>query len=408
MSQPPDSAIRANILVVDDTKANLKLLSGMLTQHGHKVRSVLNGKTAITAAHASPPDLILLDINMPDMNGYEVCQSLKAHAQTRGIPIIFISALDEVFDKVKAFESGGVDYITKPFHLEEVLARVQNQLTISSLQAQLEHRLHELQRLTSRLQHEMVLAHDIQQRLLPAPVPGWEALDVLCYNAPAREVGGDLYAYHCQTAHSFAVAVGDVSGKGMPAALLMAVCEALLRSCLPQAFTPAGLLAHMDTALLDYTRPTRQNCALVYLDITLPAPMTDSHTAAEDVAHAPCVLRAANAGGIQPLVRYADGRVEWLDAGGLPLGIGMGITPVYPEVQRELNKGDAVILMSDGVVEAKNLAGDLFGFERLEQTIATAPPADAAELLAHLQFELFRFMENAEPQDDITIVVVQL
>ncbi|KAF3890585.1 MULTISPECIES: response regulator [Nostocales] len=131
--QPP----KANILVVDDTPDNLRLLSAMLTQLGYEVRRVINGQTALKTAQAAPPDLILLDIMMPDMNGYEVCQRLKTSPLTREIPVIFISALDEVLDKVKAFAVGGVDYITKPFSEEEVFARVENSLTIRRLQKQL-------------------------------------------------------------------------------------------------------------------------------------------------------------------------------------------------------------------------------------------------------------------------------
>ncbi|MEG4505856.1 response regulator [Microcoleus sp. F6_B4] len=127
----------ANILVVDDTPDNLRLLSTMLRDKGYKVRGVINGQMALKAARSTPPDLILLDISMPQMNGYEVCQHLKADARTSDIPVIFLSALDRVLDKLKAFAVGGVDYITKPFHLEEVLARVENQLTIQRLQKKL-------------------------------------------------------------------------------------------------------------------------------------------------------------------------------------------------------------------------------------------------------------------------------
>jgi PleD family two-component response regulator len=128
---------RGNLLLVDDTPNNLRLLSAMLTEQGYEVRRVVNGQMALKTAQANPPDLILLDIKMPDMNGYEVCQRLKADAETRDVPVIFISALDEVLDKVKAFAVGGVDYITKPFSEEEVFARVENILTIRKLQQHL-------------------------------------------------------------------------------------------------------------------------------------------------------------------------------------------------------------------------------------------------------------------------------
>jgi PleD family two-component response regulator len=127
-----------NILVVDDTPANLQVLSGMLKDRGYKVRPVPGGKLALLAARRDPPDLILLDINMPEMNGYEVCDRLKADDALKGIPVIFISALTEQLDKVKAFAIGGVDYITKPFQMEELHARVETHLKLRRLQIELE------------------------------------------------------------------------------------------------------------------------------------------------------------------------------------------------------------------------------------------------------------------------------
>src|SRR6202140_3444918 len=128
----------ASILVVDDAPANLQLLAGMLKDRGYKARPVPNGKLALLAARRDPPDLILLDINMPEMNGYEVCEHLKADDKLKGIPIIFISALTEQMDKVKAFAIGGVDYITKPFQMEELHSRVETHLKLRRLQVELE------------------------------------------------------------------------------------------------------------------------------------------------------------------------------------------------------------------------------------------------------------------------------
>src|SRR6188472_397438 len=127
-----------DILVVDDTPANLQVLAGMLKDRGYKVRPVPSGKLALLAARSDPPDLILLDINMPEMNGYEVCEHLKADDMLGGIPVIFISALTEQLDKVKAFAIGGVDYITKPFQMEELHARVETHLKLRRLQIELE------------------------------------------------------------------------------------------------------------------------------------------------------------------------------------------------------------------------------------------------------------------------------
>ncbi|MBD2664331.1 response regulator receiver sensor signal transduction histidine kinase [Richelia sinica FACHB-800] len=129
---------KGNILVVDDTPDNLRLLSAVLTAQGYDVRKALSGKMALTACQTKIPDLILLDINMPDMDGYQVCQELKSDHTTSHIPVIFISALDDVLDKTKAFQLGGVDYITKPFHSTEVILRVENQLNVRNLQLKLQ------------------------------------------------------------------------------------------------------------------------------------------------------------------------------------------------------------------------------------------------------------------------------
>ncbi len=138
MTDAKHDTLNGNILIVDDTLPNLHLLSQMLTEQGYLVRGVPSGQMALTAVAAEPPQLILLDVNMPDMNGYEVCRRLKAASHSAGIPVIFISALGEVWDKLTAFSVGGVDYITKPFQLQEVLARVKTHLTLHNLRQQLE------------------------------------------------------------------------------------------------------------------------------------------------------------------------------------------------------------------------------------------------------------------------------
>ncbi len=144
---------KGNILIVDDTPANLRLLSNMLTEQGYKVRAVINGAMALMAANTAPPDLILLDISMPGMSGYEVCVELKADPETCDIPVIFISALDEVQGKVKAFNVGGVDYVTKPFQFEEVLARVETHLALCNLRRQLQETNQELELKLEELAH---------------------------------------------------------------------------------------------------------------------------------------------------------------------------------------------------------------------------------------------------------------
>jgi diguanylate cyclase (GGDEF)-like protein len=170
MSYTPDNQNRSNILIVDDTPDNLRFLSQTLSDRGYKVRSVIDGQMALTVARSATPDLILLDIKMPDLDGYEVCRLLKADKQTCEIPVIFLSALDEVLDKVTAFGVGGVDYITKPFQLEEVFARIENQLSLLSTKKQLQQLNAELEQRvfqrTAQLEQEIAGRLQAQEKLL--------------------------------------------------------------------------------------------------------------------------------------------------------------------------------------------------------------------------------------------------
>jgi predicted ATPase/serine phosphatase RsbU (regulator of sigma subunit) len=256
-----------------------------------------------------------------------------------------------------------------------------------------------LQQLNDQLTGELALARKIQQSLLPPPSPAWPALTVLCDSTPALAVGGDFYAYHSFAEAGadgrYAVVVGDVSGKGMPAALLMGVSLASFRGAVDHRMQPAALLARLDGDLLPYTRTTRQNCALVYVDILLGAADQNRHR-----------LRAANAGCVSPLLRCQDGAVAWLEVGGIPLGIGLGMRLGYAEYAGSFASGDLIILTSDGVVEANNAAGEMFGFSRFEQVVA-AGPQDAAGMLGHLKRALAEFVGATEPHDDQTIVVIQ-
>lgn len=282
------------------------------------------------------------------------------------------------------------------------------------------------------IQREMSIARDIQHNLLPAPSPEWPDLDVRCYTKPAREIGGDLYSYlvidtldepaelfPVPLTPRYAVVVGDVSGKGMPAALLMAVCVASLRSLAGQGLAPGEFLTRLDKAIAAHTNKTRQNCALVYVEIERielkdddSVPCDQASDASPSATYADAVvvwrLRVANAGCVTPLLKRLDGTVMWVDVGGLPLGVMTESKLCYQEVCMPMDRGDMVVLTSDGVVEAMNADGEMFGFERLEQAVRSGPHESAAMMVEYLQHAVGAFVGATEPHDDITIVVVQV
>ena len=184
MNTPPTQT-SANILMVDDTAANLQLLTGMLKGRGYKVRPVSSGEMALRAVETHAPDLILLDISMPEMDGYEVCRRLKADERWRDIPVLFISALSDTEDKVRAFQAGGVDYVGKPFQFEEVDARVRTHLALHRQQQELKanyDRLQDMEHLRDNLTH--MIAHDMRSPLLALQL----SLGLLGSDIPIGEV----------------------------------------------------------------------------------------------------------------------------------------------------------------------------------------------------------------------------
>ncbi len=262
----------------------------------------------------------------------------------------------------------------------------------------------QLQALNDRLQSELALARRIQYSLLPPPTPNWRGTDIQCYSTPASAVGGDFYAYHNFDDSVYSLTVGDVSGKGMPAALMMAVSIASFQSIIENNLPPDELLTRLDRMIAPYTRTTRQNCAMVY---ALIGKSHDSECDVEDES-APYNLCVANAGCVAPLVRRTDGTVEWVDVGGMPLGIELATDFGYTKVSFRLNKGDLIILSSDGVIEANNAAGEMFSFDRLERAVATGPTDSAAAMLEHLRQTIQDFSGDTEPHDDLTLVVAKI
>jgi serine phosphatase RsbU (regulator of sigma subunit) len=334
----------ASILVVDDTPANLQVLAGMLKDRGYKVRPAPSGKLALQAARRDPPDLILLDINMPEMNGYEVCERLKADDVLKGIPIIFISALTEPLDKVKAFATGGVDYLTKPFQMEELHARVETHLKLRRLQIELEEYSRHLELARERLKLDLELARDVQRGFLPQRLPAVAGYEFFCHYESAYEIGGDYYDFiplpvSQDGSPRVAILLGDVAGKGVVAALLMAKLSADARFCILTEPDLAAAVTRLNSLMLQSGISDRF--------VTLVAAILDpgSHT-----------VTLVNAGHPSPLIYHGVTRTvaEAIsnDIAGLPLGVD---DFEYTSCQVSLAPGDSILAYTDGVTEAMDV-----------------------------------------------------
>ncbi|MFN8459190.1 MAG: SpoIIE family protein phosphatase [Anaerolineae bacterium] len=402
----------AQIFLLDESGQNL-VLAAATGMAGHQPKSSdttipLYTEVSLMARAARTGEIV----NVPDVrlsDDWLATPLLPHTASEIVVPIIIgesvAGVLDVQEDKPASFDESAVT----------LFRSMANQIAIALNNARLFSHLQQtnqkLQNLNIRLQDELNLARQIQQSLLPPPNPNWLGLDMLCYSRPAHEVGGDLYAYHAfdaspNTTFRYVIAIGDVSGKGMPAALLMAVSIASFHSIIPSDLPPASILANLDRTMLPYTRTSRQNCALCYLEIIPPAVQPNPSALLSRTNGG--ALRAANAGCIYPIIRRQDGSIEWVRVGGPPLGFGLGAADGYAEAEYALSAGDLVILTSDGVVEAKNSRGEMFGFERWEQTIRSGPPRNAEAMLTYLKTQVTIFVGNIEPHDDMTIVVAQV
>lgn len=383
MSNQRTEALKESVLIVDDAPANLRLLSQMLSEQGYRVRAVTSGSRALASVGATPPDLILLDIRMPEMDGYEVCEHLKADAQTRDIPIIFISALDETQDKIKAFTAGGVDYVTKPFQLEEVLARVETHLALRKLQKQ-------LQDANRKMERELTLAGEVQASFLPSElpsIPGWQLTVTL---KPSRETSGDFYDVNPLPNGRFGILVADVVDKGAAAALFMALSWTLIRTYAAQYPTqPELVLSAVNRRILADTHADQ--FVTVFYGILDPATGTLVYC---NAGHSPpYLIRAQKGGDVQKLIRT-----------GVPLGILEDRTWEQGVVQ--LAPGDVLVLYTDGVTEAQNPQEALFGEERLLESAQTNLRHPAQDIRDAIITDIYEFMGDAPQFDDITLVIV--
>ena len=371
----------SRILIVDDAKTNVDILVNALKDE-YKLSVALDGAAALNNAEKNSPDLVLLDIMMPGIDGYEVCRRLRASEPTREVPVMFLSSLEDVANKAQGFEVGGNDYLTKPFEVLEVKARVR-----SLLKAKLY-----ADAVRDAMTRDLRIAHEIQMGILPADLPAivkGSGLDVHAIIEPAREVGGDLYEVLRVSDQRVVVALGDVSGKGIPAAMFMAVAITVLRTLARQNLEPDEILTRLNDELAE------QNPRGMF--VTLQCLVFDLAERRVSCAGAGHHQLAIVSPGQKPRLACAST--------GRPAGL-MPFNPVERETLT-FASGDTFVLFSDGVSEAIDTNDGFYGEERLLTVLESTAGATAAQTVARVLSDVRAFAAGAKQSDDITILAAR-
>jgi sigma-B regulation protein RsbU (phosphoserine phosphatase) len=379
------------ILVVDDNDDNRYTLTLYLDLEGYNnVETAHDGAQAIEQLKVSAFDLVLLDVMMPKVDGYQVLTWIKDQSGLRDLPVIMISALNEMSSVVRCIELGAVDYLLKPFNPVLLRARLGSTLEKKRLRD-------EINAHVARLEDELGAARRLQMAMVPHSFPAPSAafpIDLCASMEPAREVGGDLYDFFETGDGKLCFLIGDVSGKGMPAALFMARAKSLIRLATelmrpPGASAkPAEIIARVNRELCQ----DNEDMMFVTLFFAMITPATGA-------------LEYCNAGHNQPY-RLTGSALAAIDgAKGLILGVRPDAR--YTTGELSLAAGECMYLFTDGVTEANNPAGELFSEERLEAVLNGIADRSSADIVKSVAEAVHSFVGTALPSDDITMLALR-
>jgi sigma-B regulation protein RsbU (phosphoserine phosphatase) len=370
------------VLIVDDAKANLDILVEGL-KADHKLSLAMNGEMALQIAARTPPDLVLLDIMMPGMDGYEVCRRMRLMPETADVPIMFLSSLEEVQNKTRGFEAGANDYLTKPFEMLEVKARVRSLLKAKAYSDAVK----------EQIASELRVAREIQMGMLPHDFSAFEQAYDVEFGAelePAREVGGDLYGVCSAAKDRLVVFLGDVSGKGLPASMFMVRAISLARLLARDIVEPELILARLNDEL------SEDNPSFMFVTFIC---------AVFDPASGKLVI--ANGGHCRPVLIRAGETPCWAVRNlGTALGFDSGLE--FERTELTLNPGDTLVFYTDGVSEAFNPQDVCYGDDRLIADITALAKQSAPELTAGLLKKVHGFADSAPQSDDIAIMTLKI
>ncbi len=377
---------KCRVLLVDDIKENINVLVLALKDE-YKLGFAMNGESAIKYAQTKRPDLILLDIMMPGMDGFEVSRKLKSDPRTKDIPFIFITAIDEVKNKTAGFELGAVDYITKPFEILEVKARVKTHLSLLVALRQVS-----VQNL--KMRQSLNLAKEVQQNLIPGVDPSINGFEISGQTIYCDETGGDYFDYikmPQQDGDHLGIVVGDVSGHGIPSALLMVSARAFLRQRASLEGDSAQIVADVNKQFCSDVKDSGQFMTLFFCCLDIKGKKMSWVRAGHD----PAMLYNPNSHDVIQLDK----------SGGLPLGIAKDSK--YEESVFNFEPGSIMVLISDGITETRNNRGEFYGKERVRNIILKCADKSSKAILNKVIESVDLFGGDGVKHDDITIVIIK-